>query len=90
MMPEWDKITEWCTIFITGLGVVFATGRNKQFQVENRKQIDELKKSVFPEDSENDIIRRSDLDRQCRLIEKFLEVMEKNIIQMIRIELKDK
>jgi len=89
-MPEWDKIVEWCAIFITGLGVVFATGRNKQFQIENRKQIDELKKSVSPEDPENEIIRRADLDRQCKQMEKLLVVMEKNLIQTIRIELKAK
>lgn len=87
MMPEWDKVVEWCAIFITGLGVVFATGRNKQFQVENRKQIEELKKSVFPDDPENEIIRRVDLDRQCKQMEKLFEMMEKNLIQSIRIEL---
>jgi len=85
MLPEWEKLAEWGAILITGFGVVFASGKNRQAQVENRKCIDELKKAVFPEDPGREIIRQSDLDRQCAQIEKLFAVMERNLIQSIEI-----
>lgn len=88
-MPEWDTLVEWFSIFFLGLGVVFTCGRNKQAREEDRRLIDELRKNVFPDNSEREIIRQSDLDRQYEQIEKLLTAMEKNLIQIIQVELRN-
>jgi len=89
MISSWEKIIEYGAVFITGLGVVFACGKNKQARVDDRKHIDNLNHNVFPDDPEREIIRQSDLDRQCKQIEKLFEIMEKNLIQKIELMLKN-
>jgi len=88
MMLNWEKIIEYGAVFATGLGVVFACGKNRQVQDELRKDIEELKHNIFPDDPEREIIRQSVLDRQCIQIEKLFNVMEKNLIQKIELMLR--
>ena len=88
-MIDWEKIFEYGAILITGIGVVFACGKNKQSQDEIRKDVEELKHIVFPDDPDREIIRQRALDRQCAQIEKLLRVMEENLIQKIELVLRD-
>ena len=88
MLSDWERVVEWGAIFVTGLGVVFACGRNKQAQVDIRKDIEEIRHNVFPDDPGREIVRQSDMDRQCGQIEKLFDAMEKNLIQTIKLELK--
>lgn len=89
-MPDWDKIFEWLSIFIIGLGVVFTCGKNKQAQIENRKHIDNLNNNMFPDDDERKIIRQADINREWAQFERLVAVMEKNLIQTIKIEIQKK
>ena len=91
-MLGWDKIIEYASILVFGSTVIFKIGKQTKAMELDHIALNDINEKINqhfnPENSKQQIIKRSDCLLQQEHMEKLFKLMEESLIKTIQLELR--